>query len=295
MSNSHPASVYHTVSHLTFPISAVARSVFNEKRKEEVEISNDVNVKVCVRVPESAILTFFDYLVYAAICTVVLGAKSSPVYFDVVQVAELLTGGFYSNTLKSSKIIKDIEESIEKMRQTKIIIFYGQQERAWPGWNPEPIFRNEEKKVFAYLLRAEKTEVEISHGIKHSGYGLTEEPVLLSYSKSSNNEIATVDTKGFAGPKTKANLILNGYLRLRVHSIVSGYESNNRVILLRQIYGLFEKKLSSTEKKRIREMSIKIFDFMVSNEEISNYEFRKKSKGNDYIFDAIIINKKSMK
>lgn len=206
----------------------------------------------------------FDEIVFSGITTIYEQDFSN---FSANTLARVIGGKSENNP--NSALIKEIRESINKMRTTLIYLDYTRHVGE-PG-NNKYIFNDT-------LLNLQSVILIDDNGNEIEGYKFKEDifSPLHKYRKDVN-QIINIPFRSFPMNMNKQTIQIKDYIEQRVHSMI--HRSQTKVIVFRTVANKTETPYKTkTEKSRLREKCCKILDELIKDGTIKDYELLKDKR-----------------
>lgn len=206
----------------------------------------------------------FDEIVFSGITTIYEQNFSN---FSANTLARVIGGKSENNP--NSTLVKEIRESINKMRTTLIYLDY-------TGHVGEP---GNNKYIFNdTLLNLQSVILIDDNGNEIEGYKFKEDifSPLHKYRKDVN-QIVNIPFRSFPMNMNKQTIQIKDYIEQRVHSMI--HRSQTKVIVFRTVANKTETPYKTkTEKSRFREKCCKILDELIKDGTIKDYELLKDKR-----------------
>lgn len=206
----------------------------------------------------------FDEIVFSGITTIYEQNFSN---FSANTLARVIGGKSENNP--NSTLVKEIRESINKMRTTLIYLDY-------TGHVGEP---GNNKYIFNdTLLNLQSVILIDDNGNEIEGYKFKEDifSPLHKYRKDVN-QIVNIPFRSFPMNMNKQTIQIKDYIEQRVHSMI--HRNQTKVIVFRTVANKTETPYKTkTEKSRFREKCCKILDELIKDGTIKDYELLKDKR-----------------
>lgn len=206
----------------------------------------------------------FDEIVFSGITTIYEQNFSN---FSANTLARVIGGKSENNP--NSTLVKEIRESINKMRTTLIYLDYTRHVGE-PG-NNKYIFNDT-------LLNLQSVILIDDNGNEIEGYKFKEDifSPLHKYRKDVN-QIVNIPFRSFPMNMNKQTIQIKDYIEQRVHSMI--HRSQTKVIVFRTVANKTETPYKDPkEKSRLREKCCKILDELIKDGTIKDYELLKDKR-----------------
>lgn len=206
----------------------------------------------------------FDEIVFSGITTIYEQNFSN---FSANTLARVIGGKSENNP--NSTLVKEIRESINKMRTTLIYLDY-------TGHVGEP---GNNKYIFNdTLLNLQSVILIDDNGNEIEGYKFKEDifSPLHKYRKDVN-QIVNIPFRSFPMNMNKQTIQIKDYIEQRVHSMI--HRNQTKVIVFRTVANKTETPYKDPkEKSRLREKCCKILDELIKDGTIKDYELLKDKR-----------------
>lgn len=206
----------------------------------------------------------FDEIVFSGITTIYEQNFSN---FSANTLARAIGGKSENNP--NSTLVKEIRESINKMRTTLIYLDY-------TGHVGEP---GNNKYIFNdTLLNLQSVILIDDNGNEIEGYKFKEDifSPLHKYRKDVN-QIVNIPFRSFPMNMNKQTIQIKDYIEQRVHSMI--HRNQTKVIVFRTVANKTETPYKDPkEKSRLREKCCKILDELIKDGTIKDYELLKDKR-----------------
>ena len=208
--------------------------------------------------------TAFDQEVHDSIVSLYLAGNEC---FTPSMVYRAMTGKTDSEYVHESRV-REIEESIDKIRFSQLKIDAGEEAEA---------FGYDQAFYSGNMINADKIELKMGRN-RVTGYKLLAIPLLYRYTKESN-QISAVDIKLLDTPvaKTEDTIVLQGYMLRKIESM----KKNNadRTLFFNDIYEHLNVVESTRQKKeKVRKAVKVILEFWIKKGYIKTYTYNKKGR-----------------
>ena len=241
---------------------------FNDAKENGITISNEDRINS------------YDREIYNAVATLAAAGNNE---FSPSMIFQLLSGNISDERNKMSpETRRKILKSVEKMSVTRVTIDASAEVRA--GMIAQATFKN-------YLIPAEMTELRINGQLVTDGIRLLSRLPLFDYA-SRKRQVVSIDIKMLDTPlpNTPENIVLKGYLLMRIASIMNSKNNMSDVIRYQTIYDYLKIQAPTpnalkVKHKQIRDKVKKFLDFWKEVKFIKDYKEEKEGR----IFAKIII------
>lgn len=206
----------------------------------------------------------FDEIVFSGITTIYEQNFSN---FSANTLTRVIGGKSENNP--NSTLVKEIRESINKMRTTLIYLDYTG--HVGESGNNKYIFNDT-------LLNLQSVILIDDNGNEIEGYKFKEDifSPLHKYRKDVN-QIVNIPFRSFPMNMNKQTIQIKDYIEQRVHSMI--HRSQTKVIVFRTVANKTETPYKDPkEKSRLREKCCKILDELIKDGTIKDYELLKDKR-----------------
>ena len=241
---------------------------FNDAKENGITISNEDRINS------------YDREIYNAVATLAAAGNNE---FSPSMIFQLLSGNISDERNKMSpETRRKILKSVEKMSVTRVTIDASAEVRA--GMIAQATFKN-------YLIPAEMTELRINGQLVTDGIRLLSRLPLFDYA-SRKRQVVSIDIKMLDTPlpNTPENIVLKGYLLMRIASIMNSKNKMSDTIRYNTIYDHLKLQAPTpnalkVKHKQIRDKIKKFLDFWKKVKFIKDYREEKEGR----IFAKVII------
>ena len=241
---------------------------FNDAKENGITIFNEDRINS------------YDREIYNAVATLAAAGNNE---FSPSMIFQLLSGNISDERNKMSpETRRKILKSVEKMSVTRVTIDASAEVRA--GMIAQATFKN-------YLIPAEMTELRINGQLVTDGIRLLSRLPLFDYA-SRKRQVVSIDIKMLDTPlpNTPENIVLKGYLLMRIASIMNSKNNMSDVIRYQTIYDYLKIQAPTpnalkVKHKQIRDKVKKFLDFWREVKFIKDYKEEKEGR----IFAKIIV------
>ena len=234
---------------------------FNDAKENGITISNEDRINS------------YDREIYNAVATLAAAGNNE---FSPSMIFQLLSGNISDERNKMSpETRRKILKSVEKMSVTRVTIDASAEVRA--GMIAQATFKN-------YLIPAEMTELRINGQLVTDGIRLLSRLPLFDYA-SRKRQVVSIDIKMLDTPlpNTPENIVLKGYLLMRIASIMNSKNKMSDTIRYNTIYDHLKLQAPTpnalkVKHKQIRDKIKKFLDFWKKVKFIKDYREEKEGR-----------------
>lgn len=214
----------------------------------------------------------YDKRVYNAVCSLYDAGNSVLTPSMVYRQMNALDSGEWV----SVKTISAITDSIDKLKQTFIVVDFAQESTAYKN-------AHDTHRVRDYLIDGEKVAVDTGNRTT-AGYRLHSKPLLYKYFQMNTNHIISVDTdlldvKDTIKRDSRNVILLKEYIIQRIAVMKrNGNKTSNRVLFNRLYEVLGYSKPTEKNIRQTRDNTEKILQSLANKGYIKNYVLYRKGR-----------------